>query len=68
MSQVFFSEDRCKGCELCIQACPKGIVKLRTDRLNSKGFHTAGVDEMEKCIGCAFCAIMCPDCAIEVEK
>ena len=68
MSQVFFSEDRCKGCELCIQACPKGIVKLRTDRLNSKGFYPAGVDEMEKCIGCAFCAIMCPDCVIEVEK
>lgn len=68
MSQVIFSEDRCKGCELCIQVCPKGIVKLRTDRLNAKGFHPAGVDDMEKCIGCAFCATMCPDCVIEVEK
>jgi 2-oxoglutarate ferredoxin oxidoreductase subunit delta len=68
MSQVVFSEDRCKGCELCIQVCPKGIVKLRTNRLNSKGFHPAGVDEMDRCIGCAFCAIICPDSVIEVDK
>jgi 2-oxoglutarate ferredoxin oxidoreductase subunit delta len=68
MSMVEFLEDRCKGCSLCVYVCPKGIVKLRTDRLNSKGFHPAGVDEMEKCIGCAFCATICPDSIIEVEK
>jgi Pyruvate/2-oxoacid:ferredoxin oxidoreductase delta subunit len=22
----------------------------------------------EKCIGCCFCAVMCPDCCIEVHK
>jgi len=68
MALVVFLEDRCKGCELCIQVCPKGIVKLRTDKLNAKGFHSAGVDEMDKCIGCAFCATICPDNVIEVEK
>ncbi len=68
MALVEFREDRCKGCGLCVTVCPKGIVKLRTDRLNEKGFHPAGVDEMEKCIGCAFCATICPDSIIEVEK
>ena len=68
MSRVHFREDRCKGCGLCIVACPKDIVLLRQDRLNAKGFHPAGVDEMEKCIGCAFCAMMCPDSVIEVEN
>lgn len=38
------------------------------DKLNSKGFHPVGISDMEKCIGCAFCAMMCPDCVIEVEK
>jgi len=33
-----------------------------------KGFHPAAVNEMEKCIGCGFCATICPDCVIEVEK
>jgi NAD-dependent dihydropyrimidine dehydrogenase PreA subunit len=25
-------------------------------------------ENREKCTGCAFCAIMCPDAAIEVER
>lgn len=70
MARVDFNEDRCKGCKLCTTVCPKKIVVMRTDRLNRKGFHPAGVSDadMEKCIGCAFCATICPDCVIEVEK
>jgi len=68
MAKVTFREDRCKGCRLCVSACPKHIVIIREDRLNAKGFHPAGVEEMEKCIGCAFCATMCPDCVITVER
>jgi 2-oxoglutarate ferredoxin oxidoreductase subunit delta len=36
--------------------------------LNAKGYHPAGVTEQEKCIGCASCAMMCPDCVITVER
>jgi 2-oxoglutarate ferredoxin oxidoreductase subunit delta len=43
-------------------------VIMARDRINSKGYHPAAVVEMDKCIGCAFCARMCPDVAIEVEK
>ncbi len=68
MNRVTFREDRCKGCELCVQACPKKIIHLVDDRLNAKGFKPAEVTEQEKCIGCAFCATVCPDLVIEVEK
>jgi len=68
MAKVIFNEDRCKGCKLCVDVCPKKIVFMRNDVINVKGFHPAGVTEMEKCIGCAFCATTCPDCVITVEK
>lgn len=68
MNKVTFRDERCKGCGLCVEACPKKIVKLSTDRINSKGYHPACVIEMDKCIGCAFCATMCPDMVITVYK
>lgn len=68
MANVIFNEDRCKGCQLCTTVCPKGIVHMAKDRINSKGFHPAEVTEKDKCIGCAFCATICPDVVIEVER
>ena len=68
MAKVTFNDDRCKGCGLCVDACPKKIVIMAKDRINQKGFHPATVVEMDKCIGCAFCATMCPDVVIEVER
>ena len=68
MAKVTFSEDLCKGCGLCVGACPKGIVKLAETRLNVKGHHPAEITDQESCIACAFCATMCPDCIIKVEK
>ena len=68
MANVIFNEDKCKGCQLCTTVCPKGIVHMAKDRINSKGFHPAEVTEKDKCIGCAFCATICPDVVIEVER
>ncbi len=68
MAKVSFKEDRCKGCGLCVDACPKKIIAMAGDRINAKGFHPATVTDQEKCIGCAFCATMCPDVVIEVER
>ncbi|MBQ1225972.1 MAG: 4Fe-4S binding protein [Clostridia bacterium] len=68
MAKVTFNVELCKGCGLCVGACPKKIVKLDSEKINAKGYHPATVTESEKCIGCAFCATMCPDCVITVEK
>ncbi len=63
---ITFKEDICKGCGLCVAACPLKIVALDQAKLNAKGFHPAGVTAPEKCTSCASCAIMCPDVAIEI--
>ena len=68
MAKVTFLSDICKGCGLCTTVCPKKIVELSKDKINSKGFHPAQVTNQEECIGCAFCATMCPDCVIEVRR
>ena len=67
MAKVTFDEALCKGCGLCVNACPKKIVTLKST-INAKGYHPAHVENPSACIGCAFCATMCPDCVITVEK
>lgn len=68
VSKVTFDADRCKGCGLCVQACPKKIIVLSHTTLNAKGYHPAEMTDQSACIACAFCATMCPDCIIKVEK
>ena len=66
--RVTFQEDFCKGCGLCIDACPKNIIALDKEKINSQGYHPAQVTDMDECIGCANCALMCPDVVITVER
>lgn len=68
MPRVTFETDLCKGCGLCVVACPKKIIALAEEEINAKGYHPAVCTDQNACIGCAFCAMMCPDCIIKVEK
>ena len=68
MNRVTFKTDLCKGCGLCVLACPKKIISLAAELLNKKGYHPAQIIDQDKCIACAMCATMCPDTVITVEK
>ncbi len=68
MAKVTFISEKCKGCGLCVNVCPKQIIKMNEHDLNQKGYYPAEITDMDKCIGCAFCAAICPDCVIIVEK
>ncbi len=55
----------CKGCELCVAACPQHVMALAMDRLTAKGYHPAQLIA-DGCTGCAICAIVCPEASIKV--
>ena len=68
MAKLTFNIDECKGCGLCVNACPKQLLTLAKDKIKKTGLYPVEMTDMSKCIGCAFCATMCPDCIITVEK
>ncbi len=65
---VLIREDRCKGCALCVHACPQGVLRL-SDRINVRGYHPVElVEEESHCTGCAVCAVVCPDVVFTVYR
>ncbi|NLT95338.1 MAG: ferredoxin family protein [Clostridia bacterium] len=67
MAKVKVLSQYCKCCQLCIEVCPQGGLKVG-DKTNARGYNTVVPVNEEKCTGCTLCAIMCPDVAIEVYK
>ncbi|MDR0947471.1 MAG: 4Fe-4S dicluster domain-containing protein [Ruminococcus sp.] len=68
MAKISIRDEKCKGCSMCINVCPKACIELSKTHRNRKGYMTAQFVKPESCIGCAMCATMCPDCCITVEK
>jgi 2-oxoglutarate ferredoxin oxidoreductase subunit delta len=65
MPKVEIDGERCKGCGLCVDACPEDVLALG-EQINLSGYHYAVVVNPESCSGCAQGAEMCPDLAITV--
>jgi 2-oxoglutarate ferredoxin oxidoreductase subunit delta len=56
----------CKGCSLCVAACPFEIIALDRENHNRMGYHPALLIDEERCTGCTLCALVCPDVCIKV--
>ena len=50
----------CKGCGLCVEFCPTGVLELNKD-------DHPFVAHPEKCTACHWCDTHCPDLAIVVK-
>lgn len=61
------NENYCKGCELCVSACPQEVLSLDMNRLTPKGYHPVHLHS-EGCTGCGICAVVCPDAALTVYR
>lgn len=65
MGHLAIDAVRCKGCGLCIDACPRGLIR-RSGELNEKGYEFVVLSDSGQCTGCSMCAVACPDQGIEV--
>lgn len=59
--------ERCKGCNLCVVACPSKVLSLNNEA-NSKGYNYSFMAFPDACVGCSACAYVCPDACITVYK
>jgi len=61
--KVIIVEERCKGCEFCIEYCPREVLKM-SNAFNVKGYHYPEAMAPDLCVGCHFCEAICPEFAI----
>ncbi len=58
---ITLRQERCKGCNICVDLCPKKVLEL--DKLGE-----IRVADENACIICGQCELRCPDFAIRVTK
>lgn len=64
---VKVDQEICKGCNLCVGACPTGVLSLHKN-VNAKGYNYSYMENVDACIGCSNCADVCPDACITVYR
>lgn len=64
MSHIKIDKNKCKACYLCVDACPKKLIKKGKETNKLGNFLVEFDDDNNECLGCAMCATRCPDLAI----
>lgn len=63
---VVIDTEACKGCDLCIDACPPRVLVMTTHTVNATGYRYPLL--LPGCTGCRACAQICPDFVFQVYK
>jgi len=64
---VWVDTARCKACDICVDACPAGVLSMKADAGTTLGAMIEIV-ALDACIGCNECELSCPDFAIYVAE
>jgi 2-oxoglutarate ferredoxin oxidoreductase subunit delta len=68
LGKVVINDKFCKGCALCISACPQRLLQT-AGHVSETSYRPAEfADPQGKCTGCGICALICPDAAIQVYR
>lgn len=59
MNRVNINPEECKGCRLCVEACPKACIVIGSN-INKIGYQYAEF-RVEKCTACGICYYVCPE-------
>lgn len=62
---LVIDEQRCKGCELCIPACPPNVLAMSSN-VNDMGYRYPELHP--GCTGCTACQLVCPDFVFTVYR
>ena len=65
---IVVNTDRCKGCQLCVVACPQEVIAIAQKKVNVHGYPYVEPVNAERCVGCSSCAIVCPAGCITVYR
>ena len=64
---IKIDQELCKGCQICIEFCSKDVIFV-SEKLNLSGYLPVFFNNQGECTGCATCALVCPEVAIEVYR
>jgi 2-oxoglutarate ferredoxin oxidoreductase subunit delta len=62
---VTIETELCKGCELCIPACPPEVLVM-SEEVNASGYRYPQL--LAGCTGCRACLLVCPDFVFDIYK
>jgi 2-oxoglutarate ferredoxin oxidoreductase subunit delta len=65
--KITIDRDLCKECHFCISVCKRNQIEPSKE-YNAKGYRPVVFVGNGECTGCALCATMCPEIAIEVYR
>lgn len=63
--QVYLLLERCKGCGICVEFCPRDVLQI-SGGMNARGYHYPEITPGKEaaCVHCEFCTLICPEFAI----